>query len=326
MPDPSVLASAVESLRNLTILAEDVDVAWQIRLRSERPRSTVFQVAALPSSGPAVDVFYKVANPPPYGHERRERWERVVRGGLARSPDLERRLATLLEGEDITFARALAVDPDTLTVVTLAVPGEALGKVWRRALPSRTRARTLEILTVAGRAAHLIEECTVEAIEEDPSLSLVIERRLARVRDVLAPSTIEGLGRLLTDLADEMTKTARPMVYCHGDFSSSNVLIEDGRVGLIDFTWPLRQRGFDLAHFAFRLEYDTAAPALFTAPMTEALLEGYGDPGVVEQPGYRFVRLSKLLKVIEESRGGPLWKLSGRRQRAMTEIESSLRA
>jgi len=307
-------------------MAEGVDVDWQIRFRAERPRSTVFQIAAIPSSGPQVDVFYKVAKPPPYGEERRERWERVVRGGLARSPDLERRLASLLEGEGIKFARALAVDPDSLTVVTLAVPGEALGKVWRRALPGRARARTLEVLTVAGRAAYLIEECTVGTIEEDHSLSSVIERRLARVRDVLSPSTFEGLERLMTDLAHEMTKTARPMVYSHGDFSSSNVLVEDGRVGLIDFTWPLRQRGFDLAHFAFRLEYDTAAPAPFTAPMTEALVEGYGEPGVVDQPGYRFVRLSKLLKVIEEGPGGTLWKLSGRRQRAMTEIQSNLRA
>jgi hypothetical protein len=81
-------------------------------------------------------------------------------GSWTRSMDLERRLAGLLEGEGITFARALAVDPGTLTVVTLAVPGQALGKVWRFALPGPTRARTVQLLTVAGRAARLIEECT----------------------------------------------------------------------------------------------------------------------------------------------------------------------
>ncbi len=181
-------------------------------------------------------------------------------------------------------------------------------------------------MLVVGRAARLIEECTVEPVGEDAALASVIDRRLARVRDVVPSAMLQGLERLMTQLAEDMTSTLRPMVYAHGDFSSSNVLIDNGRVGLIDFTWPLRQRGFDLAHFAFRLEYDSAAPATFTAPLRDALLAGYGDPGIVDQPGYRFVRLSKLLKVIEDRGGGRLGRMKSRRDRAYAELQSYLEA
>jgi tRNA A-37 threonylcarbamoyl transferase component Bud32 len=110
------------------------------------------------------------------------------------------------------------------------------------------------------------------------------------------------------------------MVYCHGDLSGSNVLIDRGNFGLIDFTWPLRHRGFDLAHFAFRLEYDSAVPAALTSPLVESFLSGYDDSAATEQPGYKFVRISKLLKVIESK--GP--RLMGRKRRARAEITSYL--
>jgi aminoglycoside phosphotransferase len=124
----------------------------------------------------------------------------------------------------------------------------------------------------------------------------------------------------MVDLTDEMSRSDRAMVYCHGDLSGSNVLVDGRRVGIIDFTWPLRQRGFDLAHFAFRIEYDSPVTASLTSPLRDALLSGYGDPAATEQPGYKFVRLSKLLKVVEET--GP--RAMTRRGRAQAEIESYL--
>jgi thiamine kinase-like enzyme len=165
----------------------------------------------------------------------------------------------------------------------------------------------------------LIEECTVDPIAVDEiSQRAAIDRRLRRVRDVLPRQTLQGIETVMNDLTEQMSRSDRAMVYCHGDLSGSNVLVDGGRLGIIDFTWPLRQRGFDLAHFAFRIEYDSAVPATLTSPLTEALLSGYGDTAASEQPGYQFVRLSKLLKVVEAT--GP--SLMTRKGRARAEIES----
>jgi len=324
-PDPGLLRTAAASLAGSDGSADRDETRWEILRRIERPRSSLFLLRAHGPGGMQADAYYKISHPPPYASERRERWVATVRSGLARSMELERRLAVLVEGEDIGFARALAVDPDALAVVTLAVTGEAMGKVWRHALTRGARARVAEPLILAGRAARLIEQCTTDPIEpEGPSQSAVIDRRLARVDSILPPSTMQKLERRMVELESEMMNGPMPMVYCHGDFSSSNLLIDGDRIGLIDFTWPLRQRGFDLAHFAFRVEYDTAIPAGLTAPLVDALVEGYGDPKALERPGYRFVRLSKLLKVVED--GGKSWWGSrhGRARRARAEIEASL--
>jgi aminoglycoside phosphotransferase len=235
--------------------------------------------------------------------------------------ELENRLASLVEGEGITFSRALAVDPGSLTVVTLAVPGDSYGKVWRHLIPGARRAAALETLRLVGRAARLIEDCSVDPIPVDQtSQRAAIDRRLQRVREVLSGPTLQGIEALMVDLTEEMSLSDRAMVYCHGDLSGSNVLVDGRRVGIIDFTWPLRQRGFDLAHFAFRIEYDSPVTASLTSPLRDALLSGYGDPAATEQPGYKFVRLSKLLKVVEET--GP--RAMTRRGRARAEIESYL--
>lgn len=319
-PDPDLLRRAAASLAGPNGSFDPDGTSWEILGRIERPRSTLFLLRAHGVDlAVHTDAYYKVSHPPPYEGERRERWVATVRSGLVRSIELEQRLAALVAGEGITFARALAVDPDALAVVTLAVTGEAMGKAWRHALTRPARARAVEPLILAGRAARLIEQCTTDLVEpEGPSQSAVIDRRLARVDSILPPSTMQRLERRMAELESEMVGEPLPMVYCHGDFSSSNLLLDGDRIGLIDFTWPLRQRGFDLAHFAFRLEYDTAIPAALTAPLVAALVEGYGNPDVTGQPGYRFVRLSKLLKVLEDQRS---WSGRGRRARAEIEAE-----
>jgi hypothetical protein len=323
-PEPELLRRAAVSVGGPDNPAAPDETRWETLRRIERPRSTLFLLRAHGGDGVQTDAYYKVSHPPPYAGERRERWVATVRAGLARSIELERRLAALVAGEDIGFARALAVDPDALAVVTLAVTGEAMGKVWRHALTRGARARAVEPLILAGRAARLIEQCTTAPVEpEGPSQSAVIDRRLARVDSILPPSTMQRLERRMVELESEMMSEPTPMVYCHGDFSSSNLLVDGDRIGLIDFTWPLRQRGFDLAHFAFRLEYDTAIPPALTAPLVDALIDGYGDPDVTRRPGYRFVRLSKLLKVLEDQ--ASWWgRRAGRARRARAEIEADL--
>jgi hypothetical protein len=313
-PDAAILAEAAEAL------GADEGLRWEVEERIERPRSTLFRIHASGPTGP-VEAYYKVSRPPPYEGERLERWIGTVQSGLARAKELESRLDRLVEGEAITFSRALAVDPASMTVVTLAVPGQPVGRVWRHLIPGPGRPAFREALWLAGRAARLIEEASIEPVALDEATQrAAIERRLRRVEDVLPGPTLRAIESVMGGLTEELSKSPRAMVYCHGDLSGSNVLIDRGNIGLIDFTWPLRHRGFDLAHFAFRLEYDSAVPAALTSPLVESFLSGYDDSAATEQPGYKFVRISKLLKVIESK--GP--RLMGRKRRARAEITSYL--
>ncbi|MGH8872430.1 MAG: phosphotransferase [Acidimicrobiia bacterium] len=322
-PDPRLLAEAAFSVARILDVDDGKDIRWVVGEGLHRPRSVIFPLRAEHPSGRSLAAFFKRSYPPPYAEERRRRWEATVRDGLVRSMDLESRLFELVEDEGITFSRALATDPATLSVVTLGVPGQPMGKVWRHIITPGARGDADRILRLSGRAARLIEQCSPEGIVAGAGAQVdAIDRRVARVRGVMPDSTLEAVERRMAELHRELDSSPKAMVYSHGDFSTTNILVDEGRIGLIDFTWPVRQRGFDLAHFAFRLEYDTAAPARMTSSLILALIEGYGDPEVTLQPGWRFVRLSKLLKVVEDGKRSALGKGSGRTRRALAEIES----
>ena len=318
--DPDLLAEAATSIAN--VLGTTGGIRWLSGEPLQRPRSVVIPLEARDSSGRSVTVYFKRSYPPPYEEERRLRWEATVRSGLTRAPELESRLAELVDGEGIGFSRALATDPATLSVVTTAVPGQPMGRVWRHLVTSDSRESAARLLRRCGRAARLIEECSPDRIEPEPGAEDPVGRRVARMRGKLQDSKLDRLRERMERLSAELSASPSPTVYSHGDFSTTNVLVDEGRIGLIDFTWPLRQRGFDLAHFAFRLEYDTAAPAWMTVPLIDALIEGFGDEQATERPGWKLVRLSKLLKVVEEGRRGGLG--AGRARRALAEIESYL--
>ncbi|MGH8913044.1 MAG: phosphotransferase family protein [Acidimicrobiia bacterium] len=315
-PDPGLLTEAAGSIGRLFEVDGELD--WSSGEPLQRPRSVVIPLEARDDAGRVWRAFFKRSYPPPYGEERRLRWEATVRSGLSRAIDLESRLADLAAGEGITFSRALATDPATMSVVTMAVPGRPLGRVWRHVTRRAARSQAIDLLRIAGRAAWLIEQCSPQAVAPEPGTDDAVERRVGRVRDLLPAPTLTRLEERMDRLNEQLGSSPDGFVYAHGDLSATNVLVEsDGGIGLIDFTWSVRQRGFDLAHFAFRIEYDTAVPSRLTRPFVEALIEGYSDPDVVLRPGWQFVRLSKLLKVVEDGGGG-------RSRRAMAEIESSL--
>ena len=267
-------------------------------------------------------AFYKVMLPSTSGDPDRHliRVDRA-RTSLTRAIALEDRLAAKLEGEPIVFSRALAVDPESLTSVTVGVPGEPLGGLVRHLLtPARVR-RAAGWLELTGRAARVIEACTVEEVDDrEDERSDLMDRRLDRLEGVLSPETMDRLRRLLGDLYKEALAAEQPLTYAHGDFSPTNLLVDEG-IGLIDFEWVPRLRVFDLSNLVFRLEYETALPTRVVSPLVEAALHGYGDSEVVASPQWRFHRISNLLKVV---RDGPRpWydRRSGRVRRGLGELE-----
>lgn len=314
-PDENLLTDAAKSLEEH--YGFDTQ-QWEVSDRIDRPSSSLFRLRALSADG-AMGAYYKRSVPPPYRAERRQRWIDNIRSGLERSVELEARLAELVADEGIVFSRTLSVDPIDLAIVTLEVPGQPFGKPWRHILGSDRRGWAAEWLHRVGRAANLIEQCTVGRIEvEESQREAAIDRRIDRVGEVLTPDSAKRLRSRMEELDRLAHRGARATIYAHGDLSPTNILTGD-QLGLIDFTWPIKVRGFDIAHLAFRLEYDTIAPPSWTAMLTRSLMEGYGAPDLTEQPGWHLTRLVKLLKIVTDARMSS--RLSGRTRRAIYEIE-----
>jgi aminoglycoside phosphotransferase (APT) family kinase protein len=236
--------------------------------------------------------------------------------------ELDDRLAALLDGEPIQFSRSLAVDAESLTIVTMGVSGVPFGGVARHLTTPTSRRRASRWMELTGRAARLIEECTTGDGDdrEDERLEL-LARRVERVVPWVSTEVADGLRRQVTHLYEQAIALEQPIIYTHGDFSPTNLLVDAG-IGLIDFEWVPRLRHFDLANLVFRLEFDTGLPVRMVKPMVSAALHGYGRPDVVATPNWRLHRISNLLKVV---RYGPRpWyqRLSGRTRRAFAELES----
>jgi Phosphotransferase enzyme family len=322
-PDPVILAQANE--RATAILGwSDGDIGWRVADRIERARSTIFRLEAVGAPGPA-EAYYKVSHSPIDSSPRRMRWESTVSDGLARAQLLDGKLAELIGDEPIAFSRTLAADPGTLTLVTLALAGDPVGKVSRHLLPAERRQRLIEAFGLAGHAARLIEECSPGSVVADrDTFSRAIDRRLERARPVLPGPVFEALERRMVSLDEEVLSDPGALVYAHGDFSSSNVMLRDEGIGLIDFTWPPRLRGFDVAHFAFRVSYETGAPRLWTDSLVASLLDGYGDAGLAGSDNWQAVRIPRLLKLIELGSGQGSSRHRRSAKRALTEIEELL--
>lgn len=306
------------------ILGWDEEVVdWRVADRIERSRSTIFRLELPGAPAPGAEIYYKVSHSPVDGSAPRERWESVMADGLGRTMAMDAKLAEALRTESIAFARALAVDPKTMTLATLGVSGTAVGKVVWHGITPRRRRRLLESFRLAGVGARLIEQCSPPGIEAERTVFTgAIDRRLRRARSVIPESMARALEKTMATLDEEVLSNRWALVYAHGDFSSSNVLLREGGIGLIDFTWPPRLRGFDVAHFAFRVEYETGAPAGWTTSLVDALLAGYDDPDLRSSARWSAIRIPRLLKVIELGAGSGLDRHRRAHRRAMEELES----
>ena len=143
---------------------------------------------------------------------------------------------------------------------------------------------------------------------------------MARARQLLPKDLAQRLSDLLVSLDHTARENPDPYVLVHGDLNGSNILVRPGGIGLIDFAWLPRLRGYDVAHFAFRLEYDRGSPAVFAQDLVDSLLKGYGDPELREGATWRFLRLSKLLRAVERSARSRLGRRSS--SRALAEIRA----
>ncbi len=324
-PDPKLLAEVARAAGGIVGWPSGTEVEWEVGERVDRRRSSLFLIRAVDPPGTPVDAYYKVLHLPIRDPARLHRWEKEAAEGLSRTRMLDQELARLVAGHPITFSQTLVVEPSSLTHVTLGVEGEAFGKAWRHTVTRARRQRILENLRLIGRAAALIEQCSPEPVEVDDSdVQRSIDKRLTRMRRALAEPTLTALARRMEELDPVTLNKPGGLIYVHGDFSSSNVLIRQGGIGLIDFSWTPELRGYDVARFAFRVEYDTVTSHSWADASVSALLEGYGDPDLRQSPNWLALRVPWLLKIVELGRETRFDRYSVRARRAMKEIESIL--
>lgn len=103
----------------------------------------------------------------------------------------------------------------------------------------------------------------------------------------------------------------------HGDFWPGNVLVDGGRVSVVDFEGFGRGlAGEDAAYFLLQAEFFFDYPLLRGrfAPLREAFLEGYGRRDLQQDPGWLGFRAAAALQVLGRTPSGRRpWSVAWRR-------------
>jgi hypothetical protein len=288
-PDPRMLEAALQAVVEVFGFGDDSELGWIVGEPVARDRSTLFPLRVT-SQTASVSAVYKVCRP--------RTKPQLVQDALARSRRLTSSLAALGKDEAIRPATVLAVDPAKLTIVTLALPGRPVGRGIRQVLTSRGRGEALGVFRGIGRATRLIEQAgrpSPTDLVGNPEWSPRVERDLEMAAKMFSSREVDYLHAKLRELYESAVKDGE-RTYAHGDLSRTNILISPEGIGLIDFGWEVKLRGFDLASFMYRMEYETLVPKAWAARVSAALLEGYGDPDITTSPSWNFYRLTRLLR------------------------------
>jgi tRNA A-37 threonylcarbamoyl transferase component Bud32 len=282
-----LLAEALETAKALYGSTEAHDDRWFVG-KEVRTRSSMLVHLRLPLADRSqVFAYYKV-------YDERHGSKAATR--LARSAELTNALALLCEGEGITVPRVLAVRPEASTIVTSGVPGRPLGSMVNHSLTRGRRRSASDVYRKIGRAVHLIETAT---LPDEPVSDLAqwdgTDEALTTARGFLPPVEWRWLRAQLVESYEAARADAEGM-FAHGDLGGGNVLLSADGIGLVDFQWQVRWKGYDLATVACRSFHHPAVTERWGSALIHALLEGYGDHGVTSSPAWRFYTLRRTLR------------------------------
>jgi Phosphotransferase enzyme family len=294
-PDAEVLRRAGERLVGL----RGVDVAgtrWHTTTWQERPDSVVFRLELQPRVGAPIVAYYKSETPNVPG--RRFNPFGVSRASVERSPILMERLqASTPPGYQLVLPTILAVDPDTLTSVVLEVPGTPLARgMLVPRLP--VGARLMTQFAVVGRGARLTESCTRPGEALISESGDAVEKLVDAGLDALASRISERRIRVLRTHANRLMRDADAAddpVYAHCDLNFSNVFVSRDGVGIIDFGWEPRPRGWDVGMFIASLRTASVRLGWGRGRLEAAALRGYGVADAAALSGFQLGYLVQLV-------------------------------
>lgn len=314
-PDPSILERAAAALS----CSDQGAAPWSVGSRLLRKDSTLFEIGFRAPSG-VIRAYYKQFHCPVTGTAAYA-WTSTISGGLARSQRLTEQVNARCSGRGARLARILAADATQLVCVTEAVKGIPFGQVignrmMRHAVTAGQRSRLRRIAHETGRAVCHLEACSgSHASPEDYFQRIQIPALIERVRGMgrLSTEEVASIGERFDEL-QMAAKDGEGVVFAHCDLAPQNMLFEHGMVGIYDCEFRPRPRGFDVAHLAFRLEYQTVV-AWWAKTLIDSLLEGYGDPDVTRSPGWHLARLWLSLRFLRNDR----WS-----RKSLAEVRASL--
>ena len=222
----------------------------------DRKRSSVFRLTLAAESGPIATAYYKA----PYFTAERQgsrNFERA-RTAILSSETMGQRFAEAAAGSGIAINETLALDPETLEVVTLGLEGRPFGIPLSHAFIRSRREEALVTCRRVGRAVRLVEG--LPEPESGPELERIwqeTERKLEAVSPLLPEPDTRTLERSLRELFEAATGDPGGVTLAHGDLSPDNLIMMKDATGIIDFMWIPQLRGFDLSRFVHRLRYTT---------------------------------------------------------------------
>jgi hypothetical protein len=296
-------------LQRLTVEGQSRFGATVVRIEPERvvsrPFSAVLRARVVTAAGDKVvycKVFLSPAGDPTSADRLRFRVEREFR-------ETQRAYHAFAGIPGFAPLEPIAVFPDLLALVTCEIKGESFStllsrtcRVWSRGdLQDTIRAGEL-----AGEWLRTYQQMPTEpqqlSIDE---LREYVDVRLRRLEREAAPGFNSTRRR---EILAEFEACAAPLkptdltaVSVHADFCPENILVDQGVLSVIDFAMAKRGlRHLDLSHLLIHLAFRRGAAwnRRSLALVRRASLEGYGDPGLAESPGFRLavlVHVSALL-------------------------------
>lgn len=248
-------------------------VTWTVGQRVDRPGSTVFPITFIHGQR-RVAAFFKTLHVPPEDPRLERRLQRR-RDELSLTSESTKRVSRALADLPIHVQTPLAIDPDTQSIISLAVPGKPIGLAIRHASPShRRRARYLWALL--GTGLRRWEDATTTAIDDDHQQLVIdaFEGVLQRAPARLDVSSVNHYRRIAHTLVEGLPQHCA--VIAHGDVNNTNILVAGNAIGLIDTSWTIKPAGFDLAFYISHLELELPRLPSWTHQLIRSLVVGYG--------------------------------------------------
>ena len=173
----------------------------------------------------------------------------------------------------------------------------------RYAVTTGQRARVRRVTEGIGRVIRHLESCSGQVASNGyfPRMAAPLLLDKVQAQGHLSNREVASLHDRINAMHEQADLEGEGFVYAHCDLSPQNMILEEGGVGIYDAQFEPRLRGYDIAHLAFRLEYQTVVTS-WSRALIDALLEGYGDSGVTTSTGWRFARLWLALRFVQNVR------------------------
>lgn len=207
----------------------------------------------------------------------------------------------------LDVVQPLFLDAENRSIVTLASPGQNLGlfifrhaRMWpsaeRMAGMSYACQRAGTWLKRMQRVAQPAQPKPLELEEVRGYINLRMDRILENPHIRFDAYMREELNLYIERLWQKTDSNDRRITYAHSDFAPSNILVDAGRLTVLDFTKLDQASPYrDVSRFYHQMDLLRHKPVYrpgIVSRLQQAFLDGYGAPGLAANPMFRIFLLT----------------------------------